>query len=186
MSFLAKWKDEGLLSSTVFEKLNAFTNLLLHWNSRVNLTGLVSTDSIEEILIGESILAARVFPLSGKRVLDVGSGAGIPGLIWLICDPTIQLTSLEIRTRKVAFQKEVIRLLQLPAEILCGRFPDAVSNRKFDVVATRAVRFDSKWLPEATGVLAEGGRLLRFSASGAVDSGWRSVPVSKRSALWIR
>jgi 16S rRNA (guanine527-N7)-methyltransferase len=173
MSFLAKWRDEGVLSSPVFEKLSAFTDLILRWNSQINLTGLRTREEVEEILIGESIL-------------DFGSGAGIPGLVWLIYDPTVQLTSLEVRTKKVAFQKEVVRLLPLRAEIVCGHFPEAVSGERFDIIATRAIRFDPKLWDQAAGLLAQGGRFLRFGTTGPPDTGWQSIPISERSVLWIR
>jgi len=186
MALLAKWKAEGLLNDSAFEKLGLFADLLLQWNSRINLTGLTSRESVEEILICESILAARAFPLSEKRVLDIGSGAGIPGLVWLTCDPTIHLTSLEIRAKKVAFQKEACRRLDLKAEIISGRFPYAVRERKFDVIATRAVRFDQTLWTQASPLLEPGGSFLRFGASSLEEQDWHSLPISTRTNLIIR
>jgi 16S rRNA (guanine527-N7)-methyltransferase len=186
MSFLEKSKAEGILSGEAFEKLNSFTDLILQWNPRVNLTGMWSRTEIEEILIGESMRAANVLQLSGKTVLDFGSGAGIPGLVWLICNPSIRLTSLEIRAKKVAFQKEVARKLQLNAEILCGRFPEAAAGREFDFIVTRAIRFDPKLWEQSSSLLVKKGRLVRFGPIAAKQDGWERVVISERSTLLLK
>jgi 16S rRNA (guanine527-N7)-methyltransferase len=138
---------------------------------------------METVLIGESILAAHALPLSGKEVLDFGSGAGIPGLVWAIYDSTVQITSLEIRARKIAFQKEVARNLDLYVEILLGRFPDAVERRKFDVITTRAVRVSPELWKNARVLLKSGGSLIQFAKSGARLEGWDSIPISNRSCI---
>ena len=184
MAPLKQWSSDGLLTPRSVDQLNFFLDLLLEWNQRINLTGLRSREEMEEILIGESILALRVFPLSHRKVLDVGSGAGIPGLVWLIADPSIHLTSLEIRAKKVAFQKEALRQLGLQAEIVLGHFPEAVAGRVFDVIATRAVCGDD--LLPSEQLLAEHGSLLRFAPAGASEEGWKSHPVSPRSSLLVR
>src|SRR5687768_12888200 len=110
MALLKQWKSEGLLTQISYEKLTLFLDLLEEWNPKINLTGLRSRAEIEEILIGESILASRACPLTGRRVLDVGSGAGIPGIVWKLYDPSIDLTSVESRAKKIGFQKEVLRM----------------------------------------------------------------------------
>ncbi len=141
---------------------------------------------MEGLLIGESILAARAFPMSGKRVLDFGSGAGIPGLVWATYDPSIHLTSVEIREKKVAFQKEVVRKLQVKAEIIRGKFPESVSDRQFDVIATRAIRFSNQLWTQASLLLSPGGSLMHFANPDVEEKGWRSLPVSDRTSLLIR
>ena len=185
MALLKQWSSEGLLSSVTFEKLTQFLDLLVEWNQRINLTGLRSRDEMERLLIGESIMAVRVFPMSGKRVLDFGSGAGVPGLVWAIYDPSIQMTSVELREKKVAFQKEIIRRLGLQAEVQKGNFPHAVSNRQFDVIATRAVRFSGKLWTQALPLLAPGGSFVQFTNAKVEQEGWHSLPVSKRTSLLI-
>jgi 16S rRNA (guanine527-N7)-methyltransferase len=185
MSLLSKWKDEGTLEKGAYETLQRFLDLLIHWNSKINLTGLGSREAIEEILIEESVLAIRAFPMTGKRVLDFGSGAGIPGLIWAIVDPSLQLTSLEIRSKKVSFQKEVVRTLGLSMEVMQGRFPFAVRGRKFDIITTRAVAFDPGLVKSGLALLEPSGSLLRFASSSSQDNGWRVKPISDRSSLHI-
>jgi 16S rRNA (guanine527-N7)-methyltransferase len=186
MALLKQWSSEGLLSPAAFENLTRFVDLLAEWNQRINLTGLGSREEMESLLIGESILCARAFPMSGKRVLDFGSGAGIPGLVWAIHDPSIRLSSVEIREKKVAFQKEVIRTIGLDAEVLKGIFPQAVKGRQFDVIATRAIRFSSKLWGESVPLLAPGGSFVHIASPHAKEIGWSSLPVSDRTSLLVQ
>src|SRR5262249_21636393 len=132
---LQHWKAQGRIDSAAFEKLSSFVNLLLEWNSRINLTGFRTASEIEDILIEPCIAALEALQFPGKSVLDFGSGAGIPGLVWAACLPDLSVTSLEIRQKKAAFQKEVLRKSGIHAEVIAGRFPDAVGDRKFDVIA---------------------------------------------------
>ncbi len=186
MSILKQWKDEARLSEEAFARLSLFRDLILEWNPRINLTGFKDAHQIEEVLIGEAVLASREVSLEGKTVLDFGSGAGVPGLIWGMTVPGIVLTSLEVRQKKVAFQKEVLRSTGIQAEIVCGLFPGAVSDRTFDVIATRAVRISPGLYRDAVRLLSPGGLLLRFARSGAIESGWTSIPLSTRSSLLVR
>jgi 16S rRNA (guanine527-N7)-methyltransferase len=173
------------LNNQTKEKLSRFAGLIHEWNRRINLTGFRTIPEIKEILIGEAIYALPHVKIAGKSVLDFGSGAGIPGLIWAVCEPTIRMTSLEIRQKKIAFQKEVARELQISAEIICGLFPGAVSGRKFDLIVSRAIRFSPKLWDEARHLLHTGGRIVRFAAPDSTESGWQTVRISDRSALLI-
>lgn len=186
MALLKQWSSEGILPPVVFEKLNQFLDLLVEWNERINLTGLRSREEMERLLIGESVLAVRAFPMFGKKVLDFGSGAGIPGLVWAIYAPSIQVTSVEVREKKVTFQKEVIRKLALDVELLKGSFPHVVRERQFDVISTRGVRFSAKIWAQALPLLAPGGSFVRFANPNAQEPGWRTLPVSDRTSLLIQ
>ena len=180
MSELKSWLNREILS-----KLEEFAALIHSWNSRINLTGYKSVADIEALLIGESVAALRALDLKDCNVLDFGSGAGIPGLVWSICEPTLRVTSLEIRHKKVAFQKEALRRLGLQAEVLCGHFPEAVASRSFDCIVSRAIRFDAPVWEQARALMEEEGRLVRFAAPGASEQNWRSLPVSSYTSLLL-
>lgn len=186
MGILKQWSSEARLSPEVHEKLSQFLDLLVEWNRRINLTGYKTREEMEELLVGESLLAAEILPLSGKSVLDVGSGAGIPGLIWATYDPTIRLTSVEAREKKVAFQKEAIRTLSIHAEVWKGIFPQIVEGRTFDLVTTRAVRFKKTFERQAGGVLSTGGMLVGFGKAGVDYPSWESQRLSLRTLLLTR
>ena len=99
------WKDSPLLSKNSLDKLYKFAKLILQWNAKINLTGFRDPKEIEDLLIGESVLAAESlqnlgFIRPGIRVLDFGSGAGIPGIVWAALELPIQVTSLRNSAEK--------------------------------------------------------------------------------------
>lgn len=182
------WKDN--LSPASLAKVSTFTDLILHWNSRINLTGYRTREEIDELLIGESVLAMRELQIAGyvkdgTSILDFGSGAGIPGLVWAMMDLPIEITSLEIRQKKIAFQKEVVRDLELKARIVLGRFPEAVSNERFDLIVSRAIRFDPKIWDQGRPLLNAGGRFVRFATANVIETGSEALPVSDKTSLQI-
>jgi 16S rRNA (guanine527-N7)-methyltransferase len=186
-----QWKDKSNLSESSLNKLSVFSDLVLRWNSKINLTGYRTRQEIDELLIGESVLAMSALRQAGivkanATVLDFGSGAGIPGLVWAMMDSPIEVASLEIRQKKVAFQKEVVRELELKARIILGRFPEAVAGERFDLIVSRAIRFDQKLWEKGRPLLNPGGKFVRFAASAAVEPAWQSLPISKKSVLLVQ
>lgn len=183
-----QWKDN--LSPAAISKLSAFSDLILRWNSRINLTGYRTRDQIDELLIGESVLSMRALQNAGyvkdvTSILDFGSGAGVPGLVWAMMDLPVGITSLEIRQKKIAFQKEVVRDLGLKARIVLGKFPDAVSGERFDLIASRAIRFDPKIWDQGRPLLNPGGHFVRFASANVIESGSETIPVSDKTSLQI-
>src|SRR5262245_31411036 len=164
MNFLKTLQAQGLIDDTAYQNLQVFVSLILEWNSKINLTGFKIREEIEEILIGEAVFALKAVPVAGRSILDFGSGAGIPGLVWTLCNPTSKVTSVESRQKKVAFQKEVLRETQRVAEVIWGRFPEAVGGRHFDVVVTRAIRFSPALWLDAQKLLNPGGIMVRFGS----------------------
>lgn len=183
-----QWKDN--LSTASIAKLSAFTDLILRWNSRINLTGYRTREEIDELLIGESVLAMRGLQNAGcindgSSILDFGSGAGIPGLVWAIMDLPIEITSLEIRQKKIAFQKEVVRDLGLKVRIMLGKFPESIWNERFDLIVSRAIRFDPKIWDQGRPLLNPDGRFVRFATANVIETGSEAIPVSDKTSLQI-
>ncbi|PWT88788.1 MAG: hypothetical protein C5B54_10010 [Acidobacteria bacterium] len=183
---LQHWKEQGLISPTAFQQLSAFVDLILEWNSRINLTGFKTRESMEEKLMGDSIAALSKVQIPGKRILDFGSGAGIPGLVWAACDPSARIVSLEIRQKKVAFQKEVLRQTSISADVRIGLFPEAVQNEKFDIIVSRAIRFDPDLWIKGASLLNPGGQFIRFASRETNENGWTTAPITDQSSLLIR
>lgn len=177
---------ELVISQDSLQKLWVLVELIQEWNARINLTGFRSKEEIQERLLGPAVLALAKVSLAGKSVLDFGSGAGIPGLVWAICEKETRVTSVEIRHKKIAFQKEVVRATGVQAEVLHGMFPDIVANRAFDVVASRAIRFSPELWEDALEHLNPGGLCVRFAGADASEDGWQSVRLSEESSLLIR
>ncbi|HEY6936343.1 MAG TPA: 16S rRNA (guanine(527)-N(7))-methyltransferase RsmG [Terriglobales bacterium] len=116
--------SEVALSPEQLRHISTYVELLQRWNARVNLTAVRDADGIVTRHFGESLfLAAHVFPglligtatetPSRQHALDLGSGAGFPGLPLKIYAPGLRLTVVESNHKKAVFLAEVIRALQL-------------------------------------------------------------------------
>jgi 16S rRNA (guanine527-N7)-methyltransferase len=114
--------DYGIeLSQHHLDLFHIYLDELWEWNRRINLTGLSTRDSIVIDLFLDSLIPAPLLPRKG-RLLDVGSGAGFPGLPLKIYNPLLKTDLLEANSKKVSFLKQVIRLLGLSdIDVIKGR-----------------------------------------------------------------
>lgn len=160
------------LSNGQIEAFLQYVHLLLKWNRRVNLIG---TDDPSEIVIRhliDSLLFLEVFPAgSPLRVVDLGSGAGLPGIPIKIARPEDTIVLVESRAKKAAFLREAARLIRLPGitvheeriEEIAGD-PDHCG--RYDVVVMRAVSPED-WLGTALRLARGGGRVILSRGKGA-------------------
>jgi 16S rRNA (guanine527-N7)-methyltransferase len=180
--FLARRPDLPSLTRAQLEQISIYIDLLLRWNARINLTAVRDPDQIVTRHFGESLFAARHLfsgPASGflagpilagrdedisagepvPMVVDLGSGAGFPGLPLKVWSPHTRVMLIESNRKKVAFLREVIRSLTLTnIDVFAGRaqtFPPASAA----LVALRAVERFEQTLAVAVRLLARGGRL---------------------------
>jgi 16S rRNA (guanine527-N7)-methyltransferase len=162
--------DVAVLSRAQLRSISTYIDLLLHWNARVNLTAVRTPEEIVTRHFGESIFAARhLFPEAkagtasmdhgSPHVIDVGSGAGFPGLPVKIWASHVRLTLIESNQKKATFLREVARSLSLTGvDVFTGR-ANAFAGSKGDVVTLRAVeRFESV-VPIAATLVGEAGCL---------------------------
>lgn len=168
----ARCPAPGPLSSDQLAQFSTYLDVLLRWNARMNLTAVRDPEEIVTRHFGESLFAARHLfpqpPSSSGHLLDVGSGAGFPGLPIKIRAPGLALTLIESRQRKATFLKEVIRALGLTrAEVFVGRAED-YPGTPADVVTLRAVERFEEVLPVAAGLVAPGGRLALLIGAAQV------------------
>lgn len=166
----------AILRSSQLQQISTYIDLLLRWNSRVNLTSIRQPEEIVTRHFGESLFAARhLFPAPEPspaetaqpkvRALDVGSGAGFPGLPLKIWAPSIHLTLIESSHKKTTFLREVIRALTLTnVDVFTGRaedFPEtAARGGGGDAVTLRAVEHFDSILPTAVRLVNLSGRMV--------------------------
>lgn len=133
------------LSPEVQRAFSIYADELLAWNQNINLTAITDPAAVEmrHFLDSLSVLLA-VSLVPGQRVIDVGTGAGFPGLpLRLVC-PQIELTLLEATAKKTHFLEHLIGRLKLTnVRILNARAEeagqDAANRERFDLVLARAV-----------------------------------------------
>jgi len=159
----------------------------MRWNAKVNLSGLTEEADIMTRHFLDSLAAFKVLkvgpglirPGSGLRVLDVGSGAGFPGLVLKLHDSELAVTLLEPSQRKAAFLHYMIGLLGVTGvSVLIIRIEDLKPGQAgpFDLVTTRALK-PELLLAEAPRLLAPNGTVLLFRASPleVVPPGYRLI-----------
>jgi 16S rRNA (guanine527-N7)-methyltransferase len=174
-------EESAGLAAPQLEHISTYIDILMRWNSRINLTAIRDAEEIVTRHFGESFFAARhLFPgrragLRGRveglretgasapasiRVADLGSGAGFPGLPLKLWAPHIALTLIESNHKKAAFLREVTRGLTLTnVDIQNTRAETLTGGAPFDFVTLRAVeRFESV-LQTAASLVAPSGRL---------------------------
>ncbi len=163
--------DQKQLADTL-----TYVNLLLKWNARMNLTAVRKPEEMIQRHFGESFFAARhlfVKPELAEEpagsVVDVGSGAGFPGLPMAIFSSSTQFTLIESNGKKAAFLNEVIRSLQLKNAKVFSQRAETYPGRA-DLVTMRAVEAFESVLPTAAGLVKPGGRLGVMIGSGQVQS----------------
>jgi 16S rRNA (guanine527-N7)-methyltransferase len=184
------------LSAAQLNKVVIYVDVLLKWNARINLTSIRNEDEVVTRHFGESFfLAQSLFPkmpsetrgkgdqdqgesLEGtpgrERVLDVGSGAGFPGLPMKIWADEVQLTMVEANHKKSTFLREVVRAIaEQDVSVTSERAESLAANPNFvpaDVVTMRAVERFVEILPVALTLLAPGGRIALLVGRNQVAS----------------
>ncbi len=154
------------LTGAQLGQVSAYLDLLLRWNARINLTAVRDPESIVTRHFGESLFAARdlVATDSASRAIDLGSGAGFPGLPLKIFAPGLALTLIESSQKKAVFLKEAVRTLALTdVDVFAGRAEDFAAAA--DLVTLRAVERYERALGAAARLVAPGGRLALLIGS---------------------
>lgn len=122
-----------------------YAHELIEWSAHTNLTAIVEPDAVRVRHFLDSLSIARVDPLAdGTHIIDVGTGAGLPGLALAIAYPRVHVTLLEATGKKVAFLDHVINVLGLEnVRTLHARAEEAgrISHHRarYDLVLARAV-----------------------------------------------
>jgi 16S rRNA (guanine527-N7)-methyltransferase len=151
------------------EQFAAYLELLLFWNSRLNLTAVRQPVEIVRRHLIESIQCAQLLP-EAKTLLDFGSGAGLPGVPIAVVRPEIHVTLGESQGKKAAFLREAVRTLNLNADVYDGRVEKMAEERLFDVVTLRAVDRMEEASRVAVRRLHADGWLVVFATAGTERS----------------
>jgi len=147
------------------KRFDLYLHELIAWNNKFNLTAITKPEDIRLKHFADSLALLKVFPLTDERVLDIGSGAGFPGLPLKLACPGIRLTLLEATRKKTEFLKHLVTLLQLKnVEVVWGRSEEyqKIKKNSFDVVVARAVAKLDKLAGWALPLVTPGGHFIAY------------------------
>jgi 16S rRNA (guanine527-N7)-methyltransferase len=173
------------LPAPALARLARYADRLLAWNRKVNLTAITDPAELAEKHLVDSL--ALVPEVRGAAtLLDVGSGAGLPGIPLAVALPGLEVTCCDTVAKKVAFVKAVSAELDLPVRGVAARAegkPAAEGLPLADVVVSRAFGDPARWLPLGVHYLAPGGRLVATLGRDADEAALREAGAAAGLAL---
>jgi 16S rRNA (guanine527-N7)-methyltransferase len=165
-------KELGVsLSNAQLTSLNAFAEELKKWNKKINLTAITDDREIAVKHLVDSLSLLKVVQGSG-RLLDIGSGGGFPCIPVKIALPELGMVSVDAVVKKISFQKQAVRLLNLVnfealhlrAETLVEAYADS-----FDWVVSRAFSDIPSFVAMALPLLKSEGRIVAMKGRNAAE-----------------
>jgi 16S rRNA (guanine527-N7)-methyltransferase len=154
------------LPEGVTECLSLWLDRLTEWNARVDLTAARATDELVDLMLADALVLSLHLP-TGARVLDVGAGAGAPGLALAIVRPDLEVTLVEPLGKRAAFLRTMIGALNRTDIRLEAKTGDAVARAHggaWDVALSRATLPPAEWLELAARLVPEAGSAWVFLA----------------------
>ena len=143
---MEKNNHENKLNPIQLEKLDKYAELIYFENKKYNLTGLKNIKDIKNVLISESISAinyANINLTDSIKIIDIGTGAGIPGIPLKIIKDDVSLTLVDSNNKKCDFLEMVSTKLKIKTNVVCARIEDLAHNNnhreKYDLCISRAL-----------------------------------------------
>jgi len=146
------------------EKLEAYVHLLSGFSGKVRLTGPSDENTLWDEHILDCAYSLPFLPSSG-RAIDVGTGGGLPGIVWSICRPDLEVHLLDSVRKKCRALEHIVHELDLQNTfILCSRSEDLSSAEReaYDLAAARAVTSLGVLSEYLSPLVSAGGRLVAF------------------------
>lgn len=130
------------LTKEAEDALEIYASFLLEYNEHTNLTAIKTMSDIYLKHFYDSLTISKLVDFNNGKLLDVGTGAGFPGMVLAICFPNLQVDLLDSNNKKIKFLEELIKKLNLTnVQTVYSRAEDytRVNREKYDYVTSRAV-----------------------------------------------
>ena len=153
-----------VLSAAQQQQLSGYLDLLFTANQRMNLTRITDRPAAQVQHVGDALTVLPFLPKETHRLVDVGSGGGVPGIPLAIARPDVRMVLIEATKKKAVFLRETAASLQLSNVTVLGERVEDVGHsqdrEQFDVAVVRAVA-TMDWLAEwCLPLLKKGGKML--------------------------
>ncbi len=150
-------------------------DLVVTWNVRMNLTRARSPDELADLYLADAALlaAAAAGSPNRRRWVDVGSGGGAPGLGLSLLAPTVELSLVEPRAKRVAFLRTALGLLGRVEVTVMRRRSQELTPKAWDVAVSRATLPPNEWLGEGARLAEKGVWVLLARSDPPQLAGWR-------------
>lgn len=141
---LIEWAaDRGGITPEAAEKLDAYAKLLVEWNEKMNLTAITQPEEILVKHFADSLTLLPLLPKGPVRLIDVGTGAGFPGVPLKVARPEMNLTLLDSLNKRLVFLEAVCAALGIEAARVHARAEEGgrqpALRERFEVATARAV-----------------------------------------------
>ena len=160
------------LTAAQLQQFETYYAMLADWNTRVNLTAITEPEDVVKKHFLDSLAAAPYLKTTAS-IVDVGTGAGFPGLPLLILRPDLRVTLIDSLQKRLVFLEAVLKELKLTAELAHARAEDAGQNpkyrEKFDVALTRAVSALPVLCELTLPLVKVGGRSIAYKGDSAEE-----------------
>ena len=164
-------KDGIALSDRQLEQFDLYADLLKEWNEKMNLTAITEKEEVIEKHFYDCIIPAKALSFHNKKLLDIGSGAGFPGMVLAILFPDLEVTLVDATRKKFAFLEEVKNRLGLNNVIFhVGRVEEMRKHREsYDVVTSRGFAALRILLEVAAPLVKVGGVILAMKSQKGAE-----------------
>lgn len=168
-------KSFGLsLDDAAIKRLNLYGNMLLEWNEKINLTAIKEPEEVLFKHFYDCLLFFKnVNVPQNAKIIDVGTGAGFPGVVLKIARPDIELTLLDGLNKRLVFLNELMNSLELDAATVHLRAEDGGKNplyrEKYDIACARAVASLPVLCEYCIPFVKVGGQFVAMKGASAAD-----------------
>jgi len=157
----------GSIDARTSSAIEAWLDRLQEWNARMDLTAARSAPELVDLMLADALFLSIHVP-RGARLVDIGTGAGAPGLALALLRPDLVTTLVEPLGKRASFLRTVIGALDRTDIVLEGRRGEAFGGRRdWDVAVSRATLEPSAWLELAAGLVRSGGAVWALLAKDA-------------------
>ncbi len=153
------------------EKLCAFGQAVIEQNKVMNLTAITQPEQVAILHLADCVSLLKVADLKGKKLIDVGCGAGFPGVPLKIACPEMDLTLLDSLGKRMHWLEEILPTLGINAKYVIGRAEEALEGRReqYDFATSRAVARLNILLELTAPYVKVGGKVLAMKGAAAEE-----------------